>query len=58
MYHFESVSTIELGRFLFYTLAGMYFAAVYVLRGFGIVAIAHTMYDVLVTLFIQWQQNA
>ncbi|MEM8738167.1 MAG: CPBP family intramembrane glutamic endopeptidase [Planctomycetota bacterium] len=36
------------GRFAFYTLAGVYFAAIYVYRGFGIVAGAHALYDVMV----------
>ncbi|MEM9881927.1 MAG: CPBP family intramembrane glutamic endopeptidase [Planctomycetota bacterium] len=36
------------GRFSFYTLAGLYFAAVYVYRGFGIVAATHALYDVMV----------
>lgn len=36
------------GRFTFYTLAGLYFAAIYVYRGFGIVAATHALYDVMV----------
>ena len=36
------------GRFAFYTLAGLYFAAIYVYRGFGIVAATHALYDVMV----------
>ncbi|MEM6458741.1 MAG: CPBP family intramembrane glutamic endopeptidase [Planctomycetota bacterium] len=36
------------GRFSFYTLAGLYFAAIYVYRGFGIVAATHALYDVMV----------
>lgn len=38
----------EWGRFGFYTLAGLYFAAIYVYRGFGIVAATHALYDVMV----------
>jgi hypothetical protein len=34
--------------FLFRTLAGVYFAAVYQLRGFGVAAGAHALYDVVV----------
>jgi hypothetical protein len=34
--------------FLFRTLAGVYFALVFRLRGFGIAAAAHTLYDVVV----------
>ncbi len=36
------------GRFAFYTLAGVYLALIYVMRGFGIVAGAHAVYDVMV----------
>ncbi|MEM7626878.1 MAG: CPBP family intramembrane glutamic endopeptidase [Planctomycetota bacterium] len=36
------------GRFAFYSLAGLYFAAIYVYRGFGIVAATHALYDVMV----------
>ncbi|MBB6429961.1 CPBP family intramembrane glutamic endopeptidase [Algisphaera agarilytica] len=40
--------SLEWGRFAFYTLAGLYFAAIYVYRGFGIVAATHALYDVMV----------
>ncbi|MEO1236912.1 MAG: CPBP family intramembrane glutamic endopeptidase [Planctomycetota bacterium] len=36
------------GRFAFYVMAGLYFAAIYVYRGFGIVAGTHAIYDVMV----------
>ena len=36
------------GVFLFRALAGLYFTAVFVLRGFGVAAGAHAAYDVLV----------
>jgi len=36
--------------FLFRTMAGLYFALVYHLRGFGVAAGAHASYDVLVGL--------
>lgn len=35
-------------KMLFYTVAGVYFAAIYLGRGFGIVVTAHALYDVLV----------
>lgn len=38
----------DMNRFVFYTLAGFYFAGVYVLRGFGIVVMVHALYDVVV----------
>lgn len=36
----------------FYTLAGLYFAGLFVIRGFGIVVMVHTLYDVLVLVVI------
>ena len=41
-------SSDDWGRFTFYSLAGLYFAAIYVYRGFGIVAATHALYDVMV----------
>lgn len=55
LYHFDPiwnwgnfVDSFDAARFAFYTVAGLYFAAVYVLRGFGIVAATHALYDVMV----------
>ncbi len=50
LYHFPSLEAFDLARCLFYTAAGIYFAGVYVLRGFGIVVGCHAMYDVLVVI--------
>jgi membrane protease YdiL (CAAX protease family) len=50
LYHFGPGNPFHWGRFIFYSLAGAYFAVVYLLRGFGIVAGTHAMYDVLVVL--------
>lgn len=36
----------------FYFLAGLYFAGLFVIRGFGIVVMVHTLYDVLVLVVI------
>jgi hypothetical protein len=54
-YHFLGQTPFDLSRFAFYAIAGIYFAAVYLLRGFGIAAGSHAMYDVLVvtTRFLQ-----
>jgi len=41
-------SNADINRFVFYTLAGLYFAGVYVLRGFGIVVAVHAFYDIVV----------
>ena len=48
MYHFPSFTDVRLGLGLFYTVAGVYFALIYVTRGFGIVVGTHALYDVLV----------
>ena len=37
-------------RVLFYLLAGLYFGAVYVLRGFGVVVGVHALYDIITEL--------
>ena len=47
-YAFWDWSNGDWGRFVFYTLAGLYFAAIYHFRGFGIVAATHALYDVMV----------
>lgn len=57
LYHFPGLGEIELGRFIFYTAAGVFFALVYVLRGFGIVVGTHALYDVLVISLLFAQQN-
>ena len=49
-YHFSSQNPFQLGKCFFYTVAGIYFAVVYLLRGFGIVAGTHALYDVMVVL--------
>ncbi len=49
-YHFSANNPFEWGKGLFYMGAGLYFAGVYVGRGFGIVAGTHALYDVLVVL--------
>jgi CAAX prenyl protease-like protein len=48
MYHFTEANPFSFGKFAFYTLAGVYFALIYVMRGFGIVAGTHALYDMLV----------
>lgn len=50
LYHFSSQNPFDAGKFLFYTLGGGYFAGVYLLRGFGIVAGTHAVYDILVVV--------
>ena len=56
MYHFSEANPFDWGRFAFYTSAGLYFAAVYVLRGFGIVVAVHALYDIMLALTLMWQE--
>ena len=58
LYHFPSPGAVQLGRFAFYTAAGIYFAVIYVVRGFGIVVGTHALYDVLVVTLLFAQQEA
>lgn len=47
-YHFSGGAAFDGLKFTFYTVAGLYLAWLYVLRGFGIVAATHAIYDVLI----------
>lgn len=42
--------TLRLSSFLFRLLAGIVFSTLYVLRGFGVTAWTHALYDVIVTI--------
>ncbi|MCC7145629.1 MAG: CPBP family intramembrane metalloprotease [Phycisphaeraceae bacterium] len=58
LYHFGPDNPFNVRKLAFYSLAGIYFAVVYLLRGFGIVAGTHAMYDILVVLLqIAQHQN-
>ena len=48
LYHFTESNPFSVGKLAFYMLAGVYFALIYVMRGFGIVAGTHALYDMLV----------
>jgi len=60
LYHgFETYNPLgwdnrEWSRFIFYSLAGLYFAGVYVTRGFGVVAGVHALYDIVVLSLRHW----
>ncbi len=43
LYHFTEKNPFQWSMFLFYALAGVYFAGVYLSRGFGVVAGTHAM---------------
>ncbi len=51
LYHFPTWSDWKLDPFIQLTLAGLYLAGVYLIRGFGIAAGTHALYDVLVVLW-------
>ena len=57
LYHFTKTNPFQWPMFFFYTLAGVYFAGVYLSRGFGVVAGTHAMYDVLVLMFRLFDQQ-
>lgn len=44
--------SVSMQRLVFYFLAGLYFAGVYVLRGFGIVVAVHALYDVVTVMVL------
>lgn len=48
LYHYLGHESFRWHTFIFRTLAGGYFAGLYMTRGFGITAGSHTIYDVLV----------
>lgn len=56
LYHFIDVDVFPAmpefswPKMIFFTLAGLYLACIYLLRGFGIAAATHAFYDVLVVL--------
>ncbi|MEM1353853.1 MAG: CPBP family intramembrane glutamic endopeptidase [Planctomycetota bacterium] len=46
--HFGGGAPFDVTRFIFYLVTGVYFAAIYLSRGFGIVVAVHALYDALV----------
>jgi membrane protease YdiL (CAAX protease family) len=46
-YHKSPGVAMTAQQAMFYVLAGLYFGAIYVLRGFGIVVAVHALYDVI-----------
>jgi membrane protease YdiL (CAAX protease family) len=49
LYHYLGYEQFQLQTFLFRTLAGIYFAIVYLFRGFGVTAGTHAVYDIVVS---------
>ncbi len=48
---------LALAPFIFRTVAGVYFASVFAVRGFGIVAGAHIFYNIIATILNTWLFN-
>jgi hypothetical protein len=48
--HFARSELFTLAPFCFRTIAGVYFAIIFVVRGYGTVAAAHIFYDVIATI--------
>ncbi len=54
-YHFdERTNPFTIGRSFFYLVAGAYFTAIYLLRGIGIAAGCHALFDVAVVM-LNWR---
>jgi hypothetical protein len=51
-YHYLGPETFRWRTFAFRTLAGIYFGALFLLRGFGVTAATHAAYDILVLLVL------
>jgi membrane protease YdiL (CAAX protease family) len=56
-YHRTPDNPLTVRKFVFYLLAGVYLACIYVYRGFGIVAGAHALYDVMVFSLAELQHD-
>lgn len=48
----DAAGHLVLRKLAFYFLAGLYFGAIYVMRGFGIVVVVHALYDIVTVLFL------
>jgi membrane protease YdiL (CAAX protease family) len=55
-YHFSDANPFTVSKLTQYTLAGIYLAVIYQMRGFGIVAATHALYDVLMGIAI-WRAS-
>jgi membrane protease YdiL (CAAX protease family) len=54
MYHYLGYETFQWRSFAFRTVAGVYFAALFLTRGFGITCGCHISYDILVVALQAW----
>jgi membrane protease YdiL (CAAX protease family) len=48
----QAGDTFSIGSFLQRTIAGLYFSALFVTRGFGLTAASHAIYDIIVGIFL------
>ncbi len=48
LYHFSDSFPFHVVHFIFFTAAGIYLGAIFLLRGFGIVAAVHALYDIMI----------
>jgi hypothetical protein len=51
---FAKAEIFTMTRFVFRTVAGVFFAVIFAARGFGIVAGTHSFYDIIATLLNAW----
>ncbi len=66
LYHFNRAQLEEvrdfhagrLGQLIYFVLAGVYFGLIYALRGYGVVAATHALYDVLYVTAMHWGGEA
>jgi len=47
-----AAARVKWGNFIFYAVAGVYFACIYLMRGFGVVVGTHAAYDVAVLVLL------
>ena len=48
--YYHPIEGAPVGRMIFYLIGGLYFGTIFVVRGFGIVAATHAIYNVVVVL--------
>ncbi len=53
-YHYLGDEHFAMGSFVFRTLAGLYFGAIFLLRGFGVSAGSHAAYDIWIVGLLAW----
>lgn len=58
MYHYMGAESYAPHSFYFRWLAGVYLAAIFCLRGFGMAVGTHAAYDILAVLLMAWPQAA